>query len=242
MSEDAGASIIELAGVTKVYGGAVPVEALRGVDFVVREREFVAVMGPSGSGKTTLLGIVGCLDRPTAGSYRLVGQEVATLDETQPRQDAGPADRLRLPGLQPPAAVDGVRRTSSCRSSTRGVPARERRRRALEALEQVGPRRPRHASADAALRRRAAARRDRARGRRSAERLLLDEPTGNLDSASAEDVLTLLEQLHRDGATIVIVTHSTEVAQRAARVLQMEDGLVVADGPVERVLAAGAAR
>ena len=124
----------------------------------------------------------------------------------------------------------------------RGVPARERRRRALEALEQVGlGDRATHLPTQLSggeQQRVAIARAVVARP----NVLLLDEPTGNLDSASAEDVLTLLEQLHRDGATIVIVTHSTEVAQRAARVLQMEDGLVVADGPVERVLAVGAAR
>ena len=241
MSETAGASIIELAGVTKVYGGAVPVQALRGVDFVVCEREFVAVMGPSGSGKTTLLGIVGCLDRPTAGSYRLVGQEVATVDESS---------RARIRGRRIGFVFQAFnllpRSTAYANVELplvyAGVPSRERRRRALEALEEVGLRdRAAHLPTQLSggeQQRVAIARAVVVRP----NVLLLDEPTGNLDSASAEDVLTLLEQLHRDGATIVIVTHSTDVAQRAARVLQMEDGLVVADGPVERVLAAGAVR
>ena len=240
MSEGAGASVIELAGVTKVYGGSVPVEALRGVSFVVREGEFVAVMGPSGSGKTTLLGIVGCLDRPTAGSYRLVGEEVATLDE---------GSRARLRGQRIGFVFQAYNLLP--RSSAYGnvelplvyarVPARDRRRRVLEALEEVGlPERAAHHPSQLSggeQQRVAVARAVVVRP----SVLLLDEPTGNLDSASAEDVLALLERLHRQGATIVIVTHSTEVAKRATRVLRMADGRVVADGPADRVLAAGAA-
>ena len=92
MSREADPAVIELADVTKVFrSGEVSVEALRGVSFAVREREFVAIMGPSGSGKTTLLGILGCLDRPTEGSYKLVGQEMSTLDETRRSPPATPA-------------------------------------------------------------------------------------------------------------------------------------------------------
>jgi putative ABC transport system ATP-binding protein len=241
VNESAGARLIELAGVTKVYGGAVAVEALRGVDFVVHDGELVAVMGPSGCGKSTLLGIVGCLDRPTTGSYRLVGQEVASLDETS---------RARLRGRRIGfvfQAFNLLPRTTAFGNVElplvyARVPRRERRRRALEALEEVGlHERAAHLPSQLSggeQQRVAVARAVVARP----DVLLLDEPTGNLDSASAEDVLALLQRLHELGATIVLVTHSTEVAQHAARVVRMEDGLVVADGAAERAPLAGAAR
>jgi len=198
-------------------------------------------MGPSGCGKSTLLGIVGCLDRPTTGSYRLVGQEVASLDETS---------RARLRGRRIGfvfQAFNLLPRTTAFGNVElplvyARVPRRERRRRALEALEEVGlHERAAHLPSQLSggeQQRVAVARAVVARP----DVLLLDEPTGNLDSASAEDVLALLQRLHELGATIVLVTHSTEVAQHAARVVRMEDGLVVADGAAERAPLAGAAR
>jgi len=233
-------SIIELADVTKVYSrGEVAVQALRSVSFVVHEGELLAIMGPSGSGKTTLLGILGCLDRPTTGSYRLVGQEVSTLDET--RRAHVRADRIGFVFQ----AYNLIPRTSAYKNVElplvyAGVPARERRGRVLEALAEVGlSERAQHLPTQLSGGEQQRVAIARALVVRPSV-VLLDEPTGNLDSTSAEEVLTILERLNRQGATTVIVTHSSEVAQRASRILRLADGLIVSDEPVESV-ALGAA-
>jgi len=233
-------SIIELADVTKVYSrGEVAVQALRSVSFVVHEGELLAIMGPSGSGKTTLLGILGCLDRPTTGSYRLVGQEVSTLDET--RRAHVRADRIGFVFQ----AFNLIPRTSAYKNVElplvyAGVPARERRGRVLEALAEVGlSERAQHLPTQLSGGEQQRVAIARALVVRPSV-VLLDEPTGNLDSTSAEEVLTILERLNRQGATTVIVTHSSEVAQRASRILRLADGLIVSDEPVESV-ALGAA-
>jgi len=235
--ETAPEATIELADVTKVHGsGAVAVEALRHVSFVVREGELVAIMGPSGSGKTTLLGILGCLDRPTAGSYRLVGEEVSALDET--RRARVRAERIGFVFQ----AYNLLPRSTAYRNVElplvyAGVSTRERRSRALEALAEVGladraDHLPNELSGGEQQRVAIA----RALVVRPSV-VLLDEPTGNLDSASAGEVLAILERVNGDGATMVIVTHSGEVAERASRILRLADGQVVADGPVDRALA-----
>jgi putative ABC transport system ATP-binding protein len=227
---------IELADVSKVYGsGEVAVEALRGVSFVVREGELVAIMGPSGSGKTTLLGILGCLDRPTTGSYRLAGQEVSALDET--RRARVRAERIGFVFQ----AYNLLPRSTAFRNVElplvyAGVSARERRARALEALGEVGlADRAHHLPTQLS-----GGEQQRAAIARALvvhpSVVLLDEPTGNLDSANAEEVLTILERVNRQGATMVIVTHSSEVASRASRVLRLADGQVVADEPVDHAL------
>jgi putative ABC transport system ATP-binding protein len=242
VSEDAGTRIIELAGVTKVYRtGEVSVEALREVSFVVSEGELVAIMGPSGSGKTTLLAILGCLDRPTTGSYRLVGQEVAALDET--RRAGVRRERIGFVFQ----AYNLIPRSSAYKNVElplvyAGVPARERHDRALEALAEVGLSEraqhfPRQLSGGEQQRVAIA----RALVVRPSV-VLADEPTGNLDSASAEEVLKLLERLHAQGTTIVMVTHSSTVAERASRILRLADGLIVADEPVGRSLVLEAAQ
>jgi putative ABC transport system ATP-binding protein len=236
VSESAGAPVIELAGVTKVYGsGDLAVAALRGVSLVIREGEFAAIMGPSGSGKTTLLGIIGCLDRPTEGSYHLVGEEMSGLDETHRARVRG--ERIGFVFQ----AYNLLPRQQAYKNVElpliyAGVPRRERRARVEEALQQVGladriDHTPNQLSGGEQQRVGIA----RALVVRPSV-LLADEPTGNLDSASAEEVLALLERLNRDGTTIVLVTHSEEVAERAARIVRVADGLIVADGPVEHPL------
>jgi putative ABC transport system ATP-binding protein len=228
--------VIQLAGITKVYGnGELAVAALRGVSLVIREGEFVAVMGPSGSGKTTLLGIIGCLDRPTEGTYHLVGEEMSALGETRRARVRGERigfvfQAYNLLPRQP--AYKNV----ELPLIYAGVPARERRVRVVEALEQVGlgdriTHRPNQLSGGEQQRVGIA----RALVVRPSV-LLADEPTGNLDSGSAEEVLTLLQRLNQRGTTIVLVTHSEEVAERAARIVRVADGMIVSDGPVERPL------
>lgn len=235
-------SIIELTDLTKIHGtGAVSVQALRSVSFVVREREFVAIMGPSGSGKTTLLGILGCLDRPTTGSYRLVGQEVSGLNET--RRAHVRAARIGFVFQ----AYNLLPRSTAYKNVElplvyAGVPARERRSRVLEALAEVGlSERARHLPSQLSGGEQQRVAIARALVVRPSV-VLLDEPTGNLDSASAEDVLRIVERVNGQGATAVIVTHSSEVARRASRILRLADGRIVADGPVGQAAVSAAAR
>jgi putative ABC transport system ATP-binding protein len=237
-----GATIIDVAEITKVHrAGDVSVEALRGVSFVVDPGEFVAIMGPSGSGKTTLLGILGCLDRPTTGSYRLVGQEMSGLSETRRARVRG--ERIGFVFQ----AYNLLPRSTAFKNVElplvyAGVRAAERRSRALEALAAVGlSRRAQHLPSQLS-----GGEQQRVAIARALvvqpSVVLADEPTGNLDSASADEVLTILGQVNRRGATIVMVTHSSQVADRASRIVRFEDGRVVADEPVTRSLALEVAR
>jgi putative ABC transport system ATP-binding protein len=240
--EAAGSPVIELTDVTKAYrSGDLAVEALRGVSFVVREGEHVAIMGPSGSGKTTLLGILGCLDRPTTGSYKLVGQETANLDET--RRARLRAERIGFVFQ----AYNLIPRSTAYKNVElplvyAGVPSRQRKGRVLEALAEVGlAKRADHMPTQLSGGEQQRVAFARALVARPSV-LLADEPTGNLDSASAEEVLALLERLHAQGATIVVVTHSSEVAEHANRLLRVADGLIVGDELVEQTLVLEGAR
>ena len=240
MSEDQASSIIELAEVTKVYRvGDVPVEALRGVTLVVGRGEFLAVTGPSGSGKTTLLSILGCLDRPTTGSYRLVGREVSHLNETM---------RARLRGQRIGVvfqAYNLLPRSTAYENVElplvyAGLAAHKRSGLVLDALAQVGlTERAQHrpSQLSGGEQQRVGIARALVVGPAV---LLADEPTGNLDSKSAEDVLTILDRVHRTGTTIVMITHSSDVARHASRTIRIMDGRLVGDDARERPLAGSA--
>jgi putative ABC transport system ATP-binding protein len=240
MGGEAGASVIELSEVGKAYDtGELTVQALRSVNLVIREGEFVAIMGPSGSGKTTLLSILGCLDRPTQGSYTLVGEEMSTLDETRRAHVRG--ERIGFVFQ----AYNLLPRTSAYRNVElplvyAGVSGRERRSRVLEGLSEVGL----SDRADHLPTQLSGGQQQRVAVARALVMkpsvLLLDEPTGNLDSASEKEVLTLLEQVNREGATLVMVTHSNEVAECASRIVRLADGAIVSDEPAQRTLALGA--
>jgi putative ABC transport system ATP-binding protein len=227
--------VLALEGVTKTYRvGDSLVAALGGVTFAVETGEYVAVMGESGSGKTTLLGILGCLDRPTSGSYRLVGREMSSLPESRRARVRG--ERIgfvfQAYNLLPRATAY---KNVELPLVYANVPRRERRERVLHTLDMVGlagraDHRPSQLSGGQQQRVGIA----RALVTRPSV-LLADEPTGNLDSASADEVLTIFDQLHASGATIVLVTHSREVGRRATRILEVADGRLVADSSPQPV-------
>jgi putative ABC transport system ATP-binding protein len=221
--------IISMRDVWKVYDtGKIRVEALRGIDLEVRRGEFVAVVGPSGSGKSTLLNLLGCLDTPSQGDYLLGGEAVAGLDrdrlaDVRNRRVGFVFQNFNL--LPQLTALENVEMPMLFGR----VPRRERRRRAVEGLEKVGlgdrvEHRPTELSGGQ-MQRVAIAR----ALAMEPDVLLADEPTGNLDTSAGSDVLSLLEELWRQGSTLMVVTHDKVMAQRASRVIEIRDGLVVSD-------------
>jgi putative ABC transport system ATP-binding protein len=225
-------NLIEIMDLTKVYGtGKIAVHALRSASAVVKEGEFVAIMGPSGSGKSTLMNILGCLDRPTSGSYMLDGEDVSRLGKNKlagirnrkigfvfqsynllPRLTA--AKNVMLPLL-----YNGHQRLSD----------RECHERAIAALESVGLGERTHHHPNEL----SGGQQQRVAIARALVNdpsiILADEPTGNLDTRSGADVMKLLHQLHDQDATIVMVTHEMSIAEHAERVIYLRDGQIVSD-------------
>jgi putative ABC transport system ATP-binding protein len=227
-------ALIELRDIYKVYDmGAEKVHALNGVDLTVERGEYVAIMGSSGSGKSTLMNLVGCLDTPTSGSYILNGTAVQELDDTElagirnkeigfvfqtfnllARTDA-------LHNVELPLIYAGLSRT-------------ERRERARKALEKVGlgsrmTHQPNELSGG--QRQRVAIARALVN---EPSILLADEPTGNLDSTTSEEIMQLFDELHRAGNTVVLVTHEPDIAEHAWRKVTLRDGKVTADQATAR--------
>jgi len=223
------APLLAVHGLTKVYPGAEPVHALRGIDLGVREGEFVALMGASGSGKSTLMNLLGCLDRPTAGSYVLAGEDVAELDrnaraEVRNRKIGFVFQGFNL--LSRTSAIENVELPLVYDSS---VSSRDARQRAIEALARVGlADRATHEPAQLSGGQQQRVAIARALVNRPAI-LLADEPTGNLDAATSMEILALLQELNRAGTTIVLVTHEHDVAECAERVVTLFDGRIVED-------------
>ncbi len=223
--------VVRLDDVTKTYNtGALEVQALAGVSLTVRAGEYVAIMGPSGSGKSTLMNILGCLDVLTTGRYVLDGQDVAELDDDELAEIRNKRIGFVFQQFNLLPALPAWRNVELPLFYA-GVPAGERKRRAMDALARVGlgdrvDHRPGELSGG--QQQRVAVARALAS---DPAMILADEPTGNLDSHSTADVLALLDELHASGRTIVLITHEAEVAARASRILHVRDGLITDADP-----------
>jgi putative ABC transport system ATP-binding protein len=221
--------VIALNKVTKVYRtGTISVAALRGVSLTIESGEYVAIIGPSGSGKSTLMHILGCLDTPSTGSYRLAGDNVSGMTEAalavvRNRRIGFVFQQFNL--LASMSAWQNV----ELPLSYAGVPRGERKERAMAALARVGlSGRVQHRPGELS-----GGQQQRVAVARALvtepDLILADEPTGNLDSVSARDVLSLMDELHESGRTLVLITHDEGVASASGRVLGIRDGLLVED-------------
>lgn len=229
MMDERNPIIIEMKSITKTYiVGLEEVHALRGIDLIVRKNEYIAVMGPSGSGKSTLMNIIGCLDTPTTGIYYFNGVNVSNMEDDElarvrnkeigfvfqtfnllPRSDA--LHNVELPLIYA------------------GRPVQERREKAIKALEAVGLLERRHHKPNelsGGQRQRVAIARALVN---NPSIILADEPTGNLDSKTGEEIMQLFEMLHKQGNTIILVTHEEYIAEHAKRIIRIRDGLIEAD-------------
>ena len=228
------AGVVQLRGISKTYhiGREITVNALRGVDLDIRAGEFVAIMGPSGSGKSTLMNVLGCLDVADAGTYVLAGENVGKLSDDQLAairnkhvgfvfQTFNLLSRLNaIENVELPLIYGGDRH--------------KRRERALAALEQVGlgdrvHHRPSELSGG--QQQRVAIARALLN---DPSMILADEPTGNLDSRSSAEILSIFQRLNETGKTVVMVTHEPDVAAHCKRVVRMRDGIIAHDDPVAR--------
>ena len=227
--------VIELIKVSKVYdmGAEVQVEALRDIDLIIKRGEYVAIMGPSGSGKTTLMNILGCLDTPTSGKYLFDGVDVSDMDDNAlakirnqgigfvfqtfnliPRSDA--LHNVELPLIYS------------------GVPASERKERARKTLESVGlAERVHHKPNELS-----GGQRQRVAIARALINdpsiILADEPTGNLDSKTGDEIMLFFEDLYKKGNTIILVTHEEYIAEHSKRIIRIRDGRIESDLPLEK--------
>ena len=221
--------LIELSGVTKSYDqGEMQVNALRGVDLSIGRAELVAIIGPSGSGKSTLMHILGCLDQPTAGTFLLDGEDVSSMSSFQLARIRNQKIGFIFQSfnLLPKASL---LRNVELPLLYGGVSASERRERAMVALGRVG------------LKERASARPSELSGGQrqrvaiaraivmNPSLILADEPTGNLDSRTGNEILQIFDEMHAAGHTIAIVTHDPRIAERCHRVIRIEDGAILSD-------------
>ncbi|AFV12242.1 macrolide export ATP-binding/permease protein MacB [Thermacetogenium phaeum DSM 12270] len=221
--------MIRVSGLTKVYGsGDAAVEALKGVTLEIPEGDFVAIMGASGSGKSTFLSILGCLERPTAGSYFLDGRDVNSLEEEELAELRNRELGFVFQSFNLLPRHD-VMRNVELPLVYAGVPRRERRERVIGLLKRVGlGHRLRHkpAALSGGEQQRVAIARALANNPRV---VLADEPTGNLDTRSGREIMEIFREMHQAGKTIVLVTHDPEIAYYARRILHFRDGEIVGE-------------
>ena len=231
--------IIEVKNLHKVYkNGSIEVEALKGVNFGVREREFVSIMGASGSGKSTLMNILGCLDSITQGEYFLDGESVEGLKSNKLAQIRNKKIGFVFQSFNLLPKLSSLQNVELPMIYA-GVSKTKRREAANIALERVGlSDRAKHKPNELSggQRQRVAIARALVN---SPAILLADEPTGNLDSSSSEEIMAIFQQLNKEGATIVMVTHETDISEHSGRVITFKDGEIVKDEKVENPLIAG---
>jgi len=218
--------VIELERVTKVYRtGSIAVAALRGISLTIAQGEYVAVIGPSGSGKSTLMHILGCLDTPTSGAYHLAGENVSNMSEADLAEVRNKRIGFVFQQFNLLASMSAWQNVELPLVYA-GVPRTQRKERAMDALARVGlAGRVNHRPGELS-----GGQQQRVAVARALvtepDLILADEPTGNLDSVSAADVLRLMDELHEAGSTLVLITHDTEVASASGRVLGIRDGLL----------------
>lgn len=224
--------MIELQELTKTYQmGKLEVPALRGVDLVVKAHEFVAVMGPSGSGKSTLMNIIGCLDKPTSGRYLLDGTLVSEMTDNELAEVRNHKVGFVFQTFNLLPRMTGLRNVELPLIYA-GVGAKERKERAMAAFRMVdlenralhrpnelsGGQRQRVAIARALI--------------NNPSIIFADEPTGNLDSKTGEEIMAIFERLNEQGATIMLVTHEPDIARHARRIISIRDGRITSDEPI----------
>ncbi|MGE5277616.1 MAG: ABC transporter ATP-binding protein [Acidobacteriota bacterium] len=225
--------VISMSAIRKVYDtGKVKVEALKGIDLAVASGEFVAVVGPSGSGKSTLMNLIGCLDTPTGGTYRLAGEDVAGLsrDELADIRNRRVGFVFQNFNLLPQiSAFENVEMPLLFG----GVPPKKRKERVENLLAKVGlADRMEHKPTELSggqMQRVAIAR----ALAMDPDILLADEPTGNLDTSSGGDVMSLFADLWQQGRTLIVITHDMSLARRAGRVVEVRDGRIIREGEAE---------
>jgi putative ABC transport system ATP-binding protein len=225
------APVAELRDIRKVYykpDGSVLVEALKGVDVTIYKGQYVAIMGSSGSGKSTLMNILGCLDRPTSGQYLLSGTPVEHMNDEDLSEFRGRTIGFVFQAFNLISQLT-IEENIEVPLFYQGVPKQERRRRAIEKLELVGlGNRVGHRPSELS-----GGQQQRAAIARALVTepviLMADEPTGNLDSATGESILQIIETLHAGGMTVVMVTHDNKIAERCERVVRLKDGLLEYD-------------
>ena len=223
-------SLIEIRDVTKTYdmGAETIVHALAGVSLSIEEGDYVAIMGPSGSGKSTLMNLIGCLDTPSTGSYVLKGREIATMNDDELAQIRNKEIGFIFQTFNLLPRADAVQNVELPLVYS-GLPRRERKARAEKALDAVGLGSRKHHRPNEM----SGGQRQRVAIARALVNepsiLLADEPTGNLDSKTGEEILALMDDLHRGGNTIILVTHEHDIAARAHRIISIRDGLIEKD-------------
>lgn len=222
---------VDLEAITKHYlkpDGTVLVEALRGIDLTIPTGQYCAIMGSSGSGKSTLMNVLGCLDRPTSGSYRLEGLDVATLDDTELSRARGRRIGFVFQAFNLISELTIVENVE-VPLFYQGIPRTTRHEMAISKLELVGlADRLNHRPSELS-----GGQQQRVAIARSLVTdpaiLMADEPTGNLDSQTGRSILDLFDDLHRKGLTVIMVTHDDSVAERCQRVIRLADGMIESD-------------
>ncbi|MHB8061845.1 MAG: ABC transporter ATP-binding protein [Ruminiclostridium sp.] len=225
--------IISMKNLGKTYkNGQIEVEALRNANINIRKEEFVAIMGPSGSGKSTLMNIIGCLDKSTAGEYWLDGINISTLNEVELAKIRNLKIGFVFQSFNLLPRITALQNVELPMIYA-GVGSKERRRKAMSALERVGLEKRVHHKPNemsGGQKQRVAIARALVN---SPAIILADEPTGNLDSTSSEEIMSVFQDLNREGVTIVLVTHEPDIAEHTKRVLKFRDGLLTSDKVVK---------